>query len=611
MLTDFLFSFLPIDFQKSIFTSLSAEAEYIIFIIRWIVDIGFILFLIQFSWRGYTIAAIRWIHSRISKMNSTSSGTEDTIARLRKICWHVPVLKNAIRMIERLDRHSARRLVDDVVELSLARYKPVGLLQLFQRMCILLGLIGTLIGLTMAIQNVYFDIESLTSIENLREPLRNTLSGLGTAFTTTLFGVIGAVVLSPLLIASRWMNNHLLKQVDTILTTSIVPLAAPDNDDLLQSIREMVETVSRQVVEKTFTETVESTSNAINQLCVQLVSAVQTAADRQINIQEVIDRLEHAAGYFSDAAEKTNHVLGFMRERINQLNDTIAKITPESELRLEVVKTIGKVLEQELAKHWSQITEFNSKELEQIQQIVPALNRLQSSIDQASSDMDVNLSQIQNEGISNLSDLKTTIRDVQIRLDDMKAWMADQSDRFTAEFRPPAALLAHTVESIREHVDSLQKGLEEQAAHFPLKNLNNKLSVFPNVIVNPLIEIKTEMIAIHKKMDKAAKILERINRDSTSIESWNLLKDSVDEMNVNQTNLANIPNAPSNELSTSISESTRTKQSSETNQEQDSLHAELRKTTQALLLLTQSIREKNIRWGQRISNLFTFLKPKR
>ena len=91
---------------------------------------------------------------------------------------------------------------------------------------IILGLVGTLWGLTTAVievQPLLQDIDDLDQLPQISNALQETLKGMGTAFKTTLAGLVTSLGLGALGWFFSLSNSAFLTQFETVVATEIIP----------------------------------------------------------------------------------------------------------------------------------------------------------------------------------------------------------------------------------------------------------------------------------------------------------------------------------------------------------------------------------------------------
>lgn len=454
--------------------SLSNIAWSLIEVIVWILLAGVIAMGIHIARRMLLLSRLRGAARAIQKTDWLPLTIPQRFERLREIAQPAAGLRWAVETMERLSaRHFSHRM-EEVIDLCVTRYRPPEIFTLLPRLSIMAGLMGTLIGLLIAVQDVYLKVESLDSIDSLRAPLHSTLSGLSTAFVTTLAGVFAAAVLSPFLVLTRWSSFKVIGRLDTLLTTEILPLVTPPKRARKQTVGQMVEKVSRAVVENIMGGLVRETAAGLNELSLRLAEAVNSAAGRQADLHGVVFKLDQAGEGLQRAAGKIHDNLGLMNECLLALSQTIAKLTPESEIREQSARFVGGIIKEELSGLGTELRRFNSEWSERLRQFPDVLEQLSIRIDQAVKDLRDDLGTWQSRGIAHLQPITGQLQDLNILVQNEKEWWRAQAGKIPGDL---SQALARHLEPLRAAV---QDTLRPQAAR--LEEIQRSLQAFHEVL---------------------------------------------------------------------------------------------------------------------------------
>ena len=442
--------------------SLSGIAWTLIEVIAWILLSGVTAMSFHAVKRLMLLLGLRNVARAIQKTDWQPLTIPQRFARLREISKPAPGLRWAVETMERLSsRHFSHRM-DDVIDLCVARYRPPEFFTLLPRLTILIGLMGTLIGLLIAVQDVYLKVESLDSIDSLRAPLHSTLSGLSTAFVTTLAGVFAAAVLSPLLVLTRWSSFRVIGRLDTLLSTEILPLIAPPQRARKRTIGQMVEKVSRAVVENVMGGLVRETAAGLNELSIRLAEAVRSAAGHQADMHGVIFKLEQAGEGLQRAAGKTHDVLGQLSETLLSLAQTIGKLTPEAEIREQSARLLGTIVKEELADLSAELRRFNADWSDRIRSFPEVLAQLGVQIDKAAKDLRDDLATLQSRGVTQLQPIGEQLKDLNALAQAERDWWRSQAGRTASDWSQALARLLEPLQgAVTESMKTQTARLEE------------------------------------------------------------------------------------------------------------------------------------------------------
>ncbi len=358
---------------------LPLPARFIIAVIA-ILTIGSVgLSSFRMIWHLKQIAVLRVVQKRIRRESWLDSASPEQVQRMQAITHSIPVVNRMVEDIARLMGKSARHFIPDTLDLGWRRLEDSGWLSMIPRLTILLGFLGTLLGLTTAVENVFFRLDNMKDIESLRAPIQETLSGLSIAFTTTLMGVFAALLLTPFILLTQRIHQRWKHTVENIVLVDILPILIPEDLDLIETVKSLVESVSRQVVEKTFSQVVSETSSKVQDLTLQLTDAVKLMTEQRADMGQVVETLDHAATSFKTSADRSADLLGRLDERLWNLSETVERLTPESDLRIMTVQTIGETLNHVLADQWADLCRHLQEQIDKIDGMSMQLDRTEQS----------------------------------------------------------------------------------------------------------------------------------------------------------------------------------------------------------------------------------------
>jgi len=191
---------------------------------------------------------------------------------------------------------------------------------------VLLGLIGTFYGLLLTIAGVRDVIgglstekatDTMTLIANFKDRLAAPLGGMGTSFSASLFGLLGALALGFLELQLFHAQNDHHAQLEALVVSDLVPLWQP------------VVTVTAQ------TETISPR---------HLAALLQATTDRLERVAATTEYLANRGEGITRVAEQVAN----LGERIDSLRTTLQNIENDrtADLRHEL-RTIARLLERQ------------------------------------------------------------------------------------------------------------------------------------------------------------------------------------------------------------------------------------------------------------------------
>ena len=202
---------------------------------------------------------------------------------------------------------------------------------------IFLGLLGTFWGLLDTVNAVGGTIaglgggnDPLQLFEDLKTGLEKPLSGMGTAFSSSLFGLAGSLILGFLELQAGQAHNRFMHHLEEWLS-SLTRLSSGPVGDGEQGIPAYVSALLEQTAEaleklqSTVTQDTDGrlrSDHALNKMAEQL-AAQQTAllslADTQNRLIPILDRLANqptGAEQFDDSARHSLHQMEFQIEKL-------------------------------------------------------------------------------------------------------------------------------------------------------------------------------------------------------------------------------------------------------------------------------------------------------
>lgn len=217
--------------------------------------------------------------ARVMRLRQAGLGQRETLQRLTA---------------ERIDGYGA-----------LARYIGVTLT--------LLGLLGTVFGLSFALLKIQGALEGLHDIEGLRlltEALGGTLRGMKTAFGCTLAGLIGAIAISFL--------NHTVRRAQSRVTASLEEFVICE---LLPALEKVDPNADESA--KAFANTLSSASTELNQVRETILAA---AAEYRQGSQEMARVVEGLQAIMQSFSSSTSTLTGNQQAFTQTMSETRAAI---------------------------------------------------------------------------------------------------------------------------------------------------------------------------------------------------------------------------------------------------------------------------------------------
>ncbi|MFQ5623456.1 MAG: biopolymer transporter ExbB [Paracoccaceae bacterium] len=236
---------------------------------------------------------------------------------------------------------------------------------------IFLGLLGTFYGLATTVPAVVDTIRSLEpkegqtaieSFENLMTGLERQLGGMGTAFSSSLLGLAGSLVVGLLELFAGHGQNRFYRELEEWLSSiTQIGLASRDGEEGASStsgLSELMEqsTVRLETLSDLFARSeedrlkndhrLEALSESVNSLVGQLAAQLQTepaAADQEI-LQRIVDAQEQIAAGNRQLVEAQGRVVAEQERGLNAQAQNAAA----QERLIEVQERMAQLLQENL-----------------------------------------------------------------------------------------------------------------------------------------------------------------------------------------------------------------------------------------------------------------------
>ena len=182
---------------------------------------------------GYAVARLAWNaivdlrgeRARIQQLGSLEDLDAD---RCRDLIAGFPARSPLRKRIELLIKIRARHQPVDLVPLSAIATEQfrqqVGTARFIGPSLVLLGLLGTVLGLGTAVTELAALLGGGMSTDALRTGILETLGGMKTAFSTTLVGIAGSIVVGIVLRLHAHPASRTLQELESLSIGTLVPI---------------------------------------------------------------------------------------------------------------------------------------------------------------------------------------------------------------------------------------------------------------------------------------------------------------------------------------------------------------------------------------------------
>lgn len=320
-----------------------------------------------------------------------------------------------------------------------------------------LGLLGTFLGLTLGIQG--FDSSSTQNIQN---SIQSLLSGMGTAFITSLVGMLLSMIYS---FGDKFWRNRLSKHI-YILTNKLDSLYYIDDrtlDDLNeQALAKSIATTMKEVVEKEIKSVINSLNEKLTYNSESGESTTIANAIREI-LKENQEQSKALKSFSTDLAMELNN--GFDEVLSRQMQQKILPL-------MENVDTTTKAIVEHIDKVASMVAS-------------PATDMIQTVVDELKNSM----SEMIKEFTSRLSGSATNeLETLAHQLGTAAQSMAD----FPNNMAHISSTLQVTIEEVKNAVSEISN-TSANANSTAMQQMQEQITFATGAISNAISEVKEVM----------------------------------------------------------------------------------------------------------------------
>ncbi|ACK72472.1 hypothetical protein PCC7424_4099 [Gloeothece citriformis PCC 7424] len=217
----------------------------------------------------------------------------------------------------------------------------------------LLGFIGTVVGISQAVNGFSGFLEQSGDVEQIKEGIGTVTSGLAVAFDTTLLALLLSVlVMIPLVLVERY-ESRLLLSIDIFINDQLLPRFKPENNPHNTLDPETINQALNQAVKDHFPTPQDLIEPAHNYA------------------QQAVTKLTEILGSELSGIQKVNEILMAQLNQINQLSlqdrDSFTNsVERQQEINQDVLRQINSLVQQLNLNY----TDLSGELTEQIKQLI-------------------------------------------------------------------------------------------------------------------------------------------------------------------------------------------------------------------------------------------------
>ncbi len=198
---------------------------------------------------------------------------------------------------------------------------------------IILGLVGTLLGLVQAVGEAspMSDPNKFADLEQIAHAIGGTLSGMRTAFSTTLYGLCCTLVLGLTSYVFNRKQGLFLNDLEDFTSTTLLPRFYPDNMEIMLKVSNSLHNTSGAIdaVAKKLTDVAwEIRLDESQQVVAELGRSTTGLSEGIQGLHDLYYRIEAAMKSFDSVA---NIIKDSQIKMTNALNEHLPKLANESQ----------------------------------------------------------------------------------------------------------------------------------------------------------------------------------------------------------------------------------------------------------------------------------------
>lgn len=305
---------------------------------------------------GYAVVRLAWnaiVDLRGERQRIKQLGSLDNLdlERCRDLTAGFPTKSPLKRRIELLAKIRARHQPVDLVPLSAIATEQfrqqIGTARFIGPSLVLLGLLGTVLGLGAAVTELASLLDGGMSTESLRTGILETLGGMQTAFSTTLAGIAGSITVGLALRLHARPASRTLRELESLSVGTLVPIFDTSEASILDLSVTRLQTLtdSLEVRLGSITDKLENRGNAL-ELSIrkgfedvteqftkqsgEIIAGLRTVRDQVLDIvgepEPGTSTLAYHVGQFGQVADRLRQSTEAARQLIPEMQQAIGGI---------------------------------------------------------------------------------------------------------------------------------------------------------------------------------------------------------------------------------------------------------------------------------------------
>lgn len=192
---------------------------------------------------------------------------------------------------------------------------------------IALGLLGTFLGLTLAIFETRTALDSIDNINNFSTALQGPISSMSNAFWTSIFGVISSLILNAINVRTRNVKESFYNYLEDYLDNEVFAEYAYTFNNVFQEFNNTIKTTMLNLTEEMkdlFKYGVEELVNKINANSIDLTESAKALQNYTVEFEKLVGSLDRTIDKFEAPMDSFRTSIESFQVISGDLSDTIS-----------------------------------------------------------------------------------------------------------------------------------------------------------------------------------------------------------------------------------------------------------------------------------------------
>jgi hypothetical protein len=221
---------------------------------------------------------------------------------------------------------------------------------------VFLGLMGTFWGVLLTVggvQQIFASLDPakfddpLAFVAQMRSSMGSLLGGLSTAFSTSLFGIGGSVILGFVDAQARSARSSVLADLDRFVVTSFLPAVAPEAEAVVAATPVTAQPASPPGGELYLPAVLEALGENLRRLTdviAMQASTEEKVSESLVEMKGMLENLREETGKAGEGVQMAHQMRQGLLERVDNLGRHMERLVKEMRLQRDTSEENGKAL---------------------------------------------------------------------------------------------------------------------------------------------------------------------------------------------------------------------------------------------------------------------------